>query len=68
MLDRLKWTATAFLIIGFTLWSGGITLGFWIQITGGVLWLIAASWMKDRPLIATNAVMTLGGLFGYFFL
>jgi hypothetical protein len=65
MLERLKWGATLCLIIGFTLWSARIELGFWIQITGGVLWLIAAAWMKDRPLIVTNAAMTLGGLLGY---
>ena len=65
MLDRLKWVATTCLIVGF----GGVAAGFhpmiYVQLFGGLLWLIAAAYMRDRPLIVTNAAMTLGGLLGY---
>jgi hypothetical protein len=64
MLETIKWTATALLIIGF----GGVSAGFYnfifLQFAGGILWLVAAVWMKDRPLIVTNAVMTTAGLIG----
>jgi hypothetical protein len=39
-------------------------LGPAVQLTGGVFWLIAAIWMKDKPLIVTNGVMTVIGLTG----
>lgn len=68
MLERLKWTATIFLIVGFTLVSAKIDLGWYIQITGGVLWLAAALYMRDKPLIWTNAAMTFGGILGRFVL
>ena len=67
MLEILKWTATAVLIVGFGLMSAGNADGWYLQITGGVLWLIAAMLMKDKPLIATNGVMTVVGLLGRFF-
>lgn len=64
MLDKLKWTATVCLIIGF----GGVAAGFYemifLQLLGGVLWLTAAGIMRDRPLIVTNAVMTAAGVIG----
>jgi hypothetical protein len=64
MLDKLKWIATAGLIVGF----GGVAAGFhtmiYLQLLGGFLWLIAAAYMRDRPLIVTNAVMTAAGVAG----
>lgn len=64
MLERVKWSATALLIVGF----GGVAAGFndfiFIQLSGGVLWLTAALYMRDRPLIVTNAVMTAAGVLG----
>jgi len=64
MLNKLKWTATSCLIIGF----GGVAAGFfamiYIQLLGGILWLTAAAVMRDRPLIVTNAVMTTAGVLG----
>lgn len=65
-LTLCKWTATLCLIVGFTLFAGGITLGFWIQMTGGVMWLCCAVAMRDAALITTNAAMTTGGLVGWF--
>jgi len=67
MLNVLKWVATATLIIGFGLMSSGNTDGWSLQITGGILWLIAAVMMKDKPLIATNATMTIVGIIGRLF-
>jgi hypothetical protein len=64
MLERLKWAATGTLIVGFGLTSAGFIEGVFIQLTGGILWLTAALWMRDRPLIATNALMTLVGIIG----
>lgn len=64
MLDKLKWVATATLIIGFGLFSAGIELGWYFQITGGILWLTAAIWMRDKPLIWTNGAMTAVGIIG----
>jgi hypothetical protein len=63
-LDILKWTATAILIIGFGFMSAGFTWGWYLQITGGVLWLTAAVIMKDKPLIATNLMMSIAGILG----
>lgn len=64
MLETLKWTATVLLIIGF----GGVSAGFYnfifLQLTGGIFWLMASIWMKDKPLIITNLVMTLVGIAG----
>ena len=67
MLDRLKWAATGCLIAGFGMFSAGIELGWYLQITGGVLWLTAAIWMRDKPLIWTNGAMTFVGIIGKFF-
>ena len=64
MLERLKWVATGCLVIGFGLVSAGLSEFIWLQLAGGGLWLAAALYMRDRPLIVTNAVMTLAGLLG----
>lgn len=64
VLDILKWTATTILIIGFGLFSAGIEFGWYLQIGGGILWLIASIIMKDKPLIATNGFMTTAGIIG----
>jgi hypothetical protein len=64
MLDRLKWTATALLIVGF----GGVAAGFHnmilLQLAGGAMWFTASCIMRDRPLIVTNGIMTLAGVLG----
>lgn len=63
-LDILKWTATTLLITGFGLVTAGYFPGVILQFAGGVLWLIAAIIMKDKPLITTNAIMSLAGIIG----
>lgn len=68
MTGVLKWMATAFLILGFGLFSAGIAVGWYIQILGGLLWLIAGIRMKDKPIIITNGAMTAVGIIGKFFL
>jgi hypothetical protein len=64
MLDKLKWTATALLIVGF----GGVAAGFHsmilLQLAGGAMWFTASLIMRDRPLIVTNGIMTLAGVLG----
>jgi hypothetical protein len=67
VLETLKWTATALLIVGFGLFSAGIDYGWYIQIGGGILWFIAAIIMKDKPLIATNGIMNAAGIIGRLF-
>lgn len=67
VLDILKWCATATLILGFGLFSAGIEYGWYLQIGGGVMWLIASIIMKDKPLIATNGFMTTAGIIGKMF-
>lgn len=66
-IEMLKWVATVTLIIGFGLMSAGISQGWYIQITGGVLWLIAALILKDKALIVTNGAMTAVGIIGKLF-
>lgn len=66
-LEILKWTATAILITGFGLFSAGIGVGWYLQITGGIIWLTAAIIMKDKPLIWTNAAMASVGIIGKLF-
>lgn len=63
-LDTLKWIATGFLIVGFGMFSAGIDVGWYVQISGGILWLAAALYMRDKPLIATNSFMTAAGIIG----
>ena len=64
MLETLKWTATACLIVGFGFVAAGIQSFIYLQMFGGVLWLVAAVKMNDRPLIVTNLVMTTAGVIG----
>jgi hypothetical protein len=64
MLDKLKWLATSLLILGFGGVAAGIYEFIFIQLFGGVLWLVASVAMKDRPLIVTNGIMTGAGIVG----
>ena len=64
MLEKLKWTATAALIVGFGGVAAGVYEFIFIQLFGGILWLIASAWMRDKPLIVTNGVMTAAGVLG----
>jgi hypothetical protein len=65
VLETLKWLGTVLLIVGIYFSSRNVyPLGPAVQLTGGVFWLIAAIWMKDKPLIVTNGVMTVIGLTG----
>ena len=66
--EALKWGATALLILGFGLFSAGITAGWYIQIVGGLIWLSAGIRMKDKPIIITNAAMIVVGIVGKFVL
>lgn len=66
MLEFLKWTATATLIVGSYVNAAGYDVGPMILIGGGVLWLWASIIMKDNPLIATNLMMTVAGSVGLF--
>lgn len=63
-LEIIKWVATATLIVGFGLMSAGIAEGWYLQITGGLIWLVAAVMMKDKALMATNGAMTTVGIIG----
>ena len=64
MLQVLKWTATACLIVGFGLVSAGVYEFILLQLLGGALWFTASLIMRDTPLIVTNGVMTLSGILG----
>lgn len=64
MLEKIKWTATACLVVGFGMVSAGFFNFIYLQFAGGLMWLTAAVMMKDRPLIVTNAVMTTAGIAG----
>jgi alpha-D-ribose 1-methylphosphonate 5-phosphate C-P lyase len=66
-LEILKWVATATLIVGFGLFSAGIEFGWYLQITGGLIWLTAAVIMKDKALMVTNGAMTTVGIIGKLF-
>lgn len=66
-LEYLKWTATVLLIVGFTGVSAGFYNFIFIQFAGGLCWLSAAIILKDKPLIATNGVMTVFGIAGLFY-
>ena len=68
MTSVLKWMATAILICGFGLFSAGIAVGWYLQILGGLLWLVAGIRMKDMPIIFTNGAMTAVGIIGKFLL
>ena len=62
--EVLKWVATVTLIVGFGLMSAGITESWYLQITGGIIWLTASIIMKDKALIVTNGAMTTVGIIG----
>ena len=64
MLAVLKWSATACLILGFGAVSAGFYDWIYLQLFGGVLWLVASAWMRDVPLMVTNGVMTAAGVLG----
>ncbi len=64
VLNILKWVATATLIIGFGFFSAGYGFGWYLQILGGLIWMVAGIMMKDRPIIATNALMSTVGVIG----
>jgi len=64
MLNALKWVATATLIIGFGFFSAGYGFGWYLQILGGIIWMVAGIMMKDKPIIATNALMSTVGIIG----
>lgn len=62
MLDVIKWSATVVLIISVALNGLGFyPVGPIVAIVGGLIWLVAAIKMGDKPLIATNSVMTAVG-------
>ena len=63
-----KMAATAFLILGFGLFSAGVAIGWYFQILGGLIWLTAGIRMKDKPLIITNLACTAAGIIGKFLL
>jgi hypothetical protein len=61
-LEKIKWAATATLIISVALNAANFyPLGPIVQVSGGVLWSWAALRMNDKPLIITNLVMTVLG-------
>jgi hypothetical protein len=61
-LEKIKWAATATLIVSVALNAANVyPLGPIIQVSGGVLWSWASLRMKDKPLIITNLVMTVLG-------
>lgn len=68
MTGVLKWAATAFLILGFGLFSAGVAVGWYLQILGGLIWLIAGIRMKDNPIIITNGAIIAVGIIGKFLL
>lgn len=68
MTGILKWAATAFLILGFGLFSAGVAIGWYFQIIGGLIWLTAGIRMKDKPLIITNLACTAAGIIGKYLL
>jgi len=64
LLSITKWTATNLLVISVALNGLGIyPWGPIVAILGGILWLIAACYMNDMPLIMTNLLMTSVGIF-----
>jgi hypothetical protein len=66
LLEIIKWVATATLITGSYINASGYPAGPFILIAGGILWLTASFIMKDKPLIATNLMMTLAGSVGLY--
>ena len=64
MLNALKWVATATLIVGFGFFSAGYGFGWYLQILGGLISMVAGMMMKDKPIIAINALMSTVGIIG----
>lgn len=64
MLHILKWTATALMVPAAYLTQINNSIGPVMLYAAGILWLIAALQMRDRALIATNAVMFVAGTAG----
>lgn len=65
MIVVLKWIATVTLIAGSYVNSARIgdtvSLGPWILVVGGLLWLAVSIAWRERALIATNACMVTAG-------
>ena len=64
LLNVLKWTATALLVPAGYMTQAGLAHGPTLLYIAGLIWLVAAVMMKDRALIATNAVMAAAGTVG----
>ena len=65
-LDILKWTGTTAVILGAIATSLAIDpVNIILFNIGGLLWLIAAIKMNDRPLITLNAILLLIYLVGF---
>lgn len=65
LVQTLKWLGTVTLILGTAV--NGLNMypeGVLALALGGAFWLIAATMIRDRPLIVTNLVMTVTGLAG----
>ena len=63
MLNKIKWLATAVLIVGTAVnGMGYYPAGPLILVLGGLIWLGVAVKVQDRPLIVTNLVMSTVGL------
>lgn len=65
MIVILKWIATVTLIAGSYINSARIgdeaSLGPWILVVGGLLWLVVSIAWRERALIVTNTCMVLAG-------
>ena len=62
---KLKWTATAVLIVATAFTSLNIyPLGPILYLIGGLLWLIVSIRWKEPALIVTNAVLASVNLIG----
>jgi hypothetical protein len=63
MLSFIKWLATILLVTGTIINNLGIyPLGATIMAVAGLLWLLAAFIMRDRPLLVCNATLSFLGL------
>lgn len=62
-LSTIKWSATTVLVSGTIINNLHIyPLGAIIMSVGGLLWLTAAYYMRDRPLIVTNIMLSIVGI------
>ena len=58
-MNKLKWSATFFVILGTLFNSLGMyPLGPLVNMVAGVLWLVVAIAWNDRALIVTNFTIT----------